>query len=86
MRPGSSSVVALPMVLRIYVLQDHDVLYSSGSYGELGYSDMQTGVSSVFLQAWAVNAELNKLFETRDRALAIIYHLRAKKIRTSSRS
>jgi CubicO group peptidase (beta-lactamase class C family) len=63
-----------------YFLQDHDVLYSSGSYGELGYSDMLTGVSVVFLQDWAVNAELNKLFETRDRALAIIYHLRGRSL------
>jgi len=61
-----------------YYLQEHNVLYSSGSYGELGYSDMQTGVSVIFLQDWAVNAELNKFFETRDRALAIINHLRAK--------
>jgi hypothetical protein len=44
----------------------------------LGYSDMKTGVSVVFLQDWAVNAELEKFFETRDRALAIITYLRAK--------
>ena len=63
-----------------YYLQEHDVLYSSGSFGELGYSDMKTGLSVVFLQDWAVNAELEKFFETRDRALAIIYHLRTKTI------
>jgi CubicO group peptidase (beta-lactamase class C family) len=61
-----------------YYMQEHDVLYSSGSYGQVGYSDMKTGVSVVFLQDWAVNAELEKFFDTRDRALAIIYHLRAK--------
>lgn len=61
-----------------YYLQEHDVMYSSGSYGQVGYSDMQNGVSVVFLQDWAVNAELEKFFDTRDRALAIIYHLRAK--------
>jgi hypothetical protein len=61
-----------------YYLQEHDVLYSSGSFGMLGYSDMKTGVSVVFLQDWAVNAELEKFFETRDRALAIITYLRAK--------
>jgi CubicO group peptidase (beta-lactamase class C family) len=63
-----------------YYLQEQDVLYSSGSFGELGYSDMKTGVSVVFLQDWAVNAELEKFFETRDRALAIIYLLRSKSI------
>lgn len=61
-----------------YYLQKHDVLYSSGSFGQIGYSDMQTGVAVIFLQDWAVNAELEKFFETRDRALAIIYLLRAK--------
>ena len=61
-----------------YYMQEHDVLYSSGSFGQVGYSDMKIGVSVVFLQDWAVNAELEKFFATRDRALAIIYHLRAK--------
>jgi CubicO group peptidase (beta-lactamase class C family) len=61
-----------------YYMQENDVIYSSGSYGQVGYSDMKTGVSVVFLQDWAVNAELEKFFATRDRALAIITYLRAK--------
>lgn len=61
-----------------YYLQEHDVLYSSGSFGQLGYSDMKTGATVVFLQDWAVNAELDKFFDTRDRALHIIGALRAK--------
>ena len=61
-----------------YYMQEHEVVYSSGSYGQVGYSDMMTGVSVVFLQDWAVNAELEKFFDTRDRALAIITYLRAK--------
>jgi CubicO group peptidase (beta-lactamase class C family) len=61
-----------------YYLSEHDVLYSSGSFGQLGYSDMKTGVSVVFLQDWAVNAELEKFFASRDRALLIIQALRAK--------
>jgi CubicO group peptidase (beta-lactamase class C family) len=60
-----------------YYLEEHDILYSSGSYGELGYSDMKTGASVVFLQDWAVNAELDKYFATRDRAVDIITKLRA---------
>ena len=61
-----------------YFIKKHDVLYSSGSFGQIGYSDMKTGVSVVFLQDWAVNAELDKFFATRDRALAIITYLRSK--------
>ena len=61
-----------------YYLKEHDVLYSSGSFGDLGYSDMQSGVSVIFLQDWAVNAELDKYFESRDRALHIFKALRSK--------
>ena len=60
-----------------YYLEEHDILYSSGSYGQIGYSDMLTGVSVVFLQDWAVNAELDKYYATRDRALVIINYLRS---------
>jgi CubicO group peptidase (beta-lactamase class C family) len=59
-----------------YYLKEQDVIYSSGSYGELGYSDMETGISVVFLQDWAVNTEIDKYFVTRERAIAIIDHLR----------
>ena len=61
-----------------YYLGSHDVLYSSGSFRQLGYSDMKAGVSVVFLQDWAVNAELEKFFASRDRALHIIKTLRVK--------
>jgi CubicO group peptidase (beta-lactamase class C family) len=61
-----------------YYMQEHDVLYSSGSFGQVGYSDMKTGVSVVFLQDWAVNAELDKFYATRDRALLIIKAMRLK--------
>jgi CubicO group peptidase (beta-lactamase class C family) len=61
-----------------YYLSEHDILYSSGSFGQVGYSDMRTGVSVVFLQDWAVNAELDKFFDTRDRAILIINVLRVK--------
>ena len=39
---------------------------------------MKTGASVVFLQDWAVNAEIEKFFDTRDRALLIINYLRTK--------
>ena len=61
-----------------YMGKEEDILYSSGSFGQLGYSDMKTGASVVFLQDWAVNAELDKFFDTRDRALRIIRVLRVR--------
>jgi len=59
-----------------YYMKDHDVLYSSGSFGQLGYSDMKSGTSVVFLQDWAINAELDKYYETRERAFKIFEELR----------
>ena len=61
-----------------YYVEENDILYSSGSYGQVGFSDMLTGVSVVFLQDWAVNAELDKYRATRDRAFIIINYLRSK--------
>jgi CubicO group peptidase (beta-lactamase class C family) len=60
-----------------YYIVENDVIYSSGSYGQQGYSDMKTGVSVVFLSDWAVNWEVAKGNDNRYRAIAIINHLRA---------
>ncbi|TWT84547.1 6-aminohexanoate-dimer hydrolase [Planctomycetes bacterium CA13] len=60
-----------------YFLGEYDVLYSSGSYGQFGFSDMKTGVSVVFMHDWAVNAEPDKLIACRARALEIIKTLRS---------
>ena len=59
-----------------YYIAEDDVIYSSGSYGQQGYSDMKTGVSVVFLSDWAVNWEVAKGNDNRNRAIAIIDHLR----------
>ena len=61
-----------------YYIAEHDVLFSSGSYGQNGYSDLKTGVSVVFLSDWAVNWEVAKGNANRERAIAIINHLRLK--------
>ena len=59
-----------------YYIAADDVIYSSGSYGEQGYSDLKTGISVVFLSDWAVNWEVAKGNDNRNRAIAIINHLR----------
>lgn len=58
-----------------YILED-DVIFSSGSYGQQGYSDLKTGISIVFQSDWAVNWEVDKGNANRERAIAIINHLR----------
>jgi hypothetical protein len=60
-----------------YYMKEHDVLYSQGSFGQQGFSDMKTGLAVIFMQDWAVNAEMDKLIASRDKALAIIQYLRA---------
>jgi CubicO group peptidase (beta-lactamase class C family) len=59
-----------------YYITENDVIYSSGSYGQQGYSDLKTGLSIVFLSDWAVNWEVAKGNANRERAIAIINHLR----------
>jgi CubicO group peptidase (beta-lactamase class C family) len=61
-----------------YYIAEDDVIYSSGSFGQQGYSDLKTGVSVVFLSDWAVNWEVAKGNDNRARAIAIINHLRVK--------
>ena len=60
-----------------YIVED-DVIYSSGSYGQQGYSDLKTGVAVIYLSDWAVNWEIDKGNDNRNRAIAIINHLRVK--------
>ena len=59
-----------------YYIAANEVIYSSGSYGQQGYSDLRTGVVVVFLSDWAVNWEVDKGNDNRARAIAIINHLR----------
>jgi CubicO group peptidase (beta-lactamase class C family) len=59
-----------------YYIAEHDVLYSFGSFGQLGFSDMKTGVVVVNQQDWVANGEVDKLEDTINRSLAIIKTLR----------
>ena len=59
-----------------YFIAADNVIYSSGSFGQTGYSDMQNGVAVVFLSDWAVNWEVAKGTQNRDRAVSVINYLR----------
>ncbi|PST91221.1 hypothetical protein C9I91_07910 [Photobacterium jeanii] len=58
-----------------YVAKDN-LLYSSGSFGQIGFSDLESGISVVTFQDWAVNAEPEKFLESRERMTSIIKMLR----------
>jgi CubicO group peptidase (beta-lactamase class C family) len=59
-----------------YFIERENVLHSSGSFGQLGFSDMDAGIAIATHQDWANNAELAKFEESRSRATAIIKALR----------
>jgi CubicO group peptidase (beta-lactamase class C family) len=59
-----------------YFMFAEDVLHSSGSYGQIGMSDMATGTAIAMHADWANNAEPTKFEESRARGVAIINALR----------
>ena len=59
-----------------WYLPKHKIIYSLGSYGQVGISDLQTGISVVFMQDWEDNGVPEKYKETVARALFVIDRLR----------
>lgn len=59
-----------------YYMTSENVLHSSGSYGQIAMSAMETGVVVAMHADWANNAEPDKFEESRARATAIISSLR----------
>ena len=55
----------------------HKIIYSAGSYGQYGFSDLDTGISVAFMQDWEDNAVGAKLVEMVARALFVIDQLGA---------
>ncbi len=61
-----------------WVLPDHKALFSMGSYGQDGFSDLESGISVVFMQDWEDNGVTEKLADTVARALFVIEQLSSK--------
>jgi CubicO group peptidase (beta-lactamase class C family) len=58
-----------------WVLPEHMVIFSMGSYGQDGFSDLESGISVVFMQDWEDNGVTEKLADTVARALFVIDQL-----------
>jgi hypothetical protein len=58
-----------------WYLPEHKIVYTAGSYGQYGFSDLETGISVVFMQDWEDNGVAEKLVETVARALFVIDQL-----------
>jgi CubicO group peptidase (beta-lactamase class C family) len=61
-----------------WYLPEHKIVLSIGSYGQVGFSDLDSGVSVVFMQDWEDNGVVEKLVDTVTRALFVIDELGAK--------
>lgn len=59
-----------------YYIAEHNVLFSFGSFGQLGFSDMDAGIVVVNQQDWVANGEVDKLEDTINRSVTIIKALR----------
>jgi hypothetical protein len=57
---------------------EHKVVFSMGSYGQDGFSDLESGISVVFMQDWEDNGVTEKLVDTVARALFVIEKLSAR--------
>ncbi|WP_020415419.1 serine hydrolase domain-containing protein [Microbulbifer sp. SSSA007] len=58
-----------------WYLPEYNVIYTAGSYGQYGFSDLNSGMSVVFMQDWEDNAVPPKLVETVERAKFLINQL-----------
>ncbi|MGI9373949.1 MAG: serine hydrolase domain-containing protein, partial [Hyphomicrobiales bacterium] len=55
-----------------WVMPEHDIIYSLGSYGQVGFSHLPSGTTIIFMQDWEDNGVASKYKETVDRAMFIL--------------
>jgi beta-lactamase family protein len=61
-----------------WVFPKDKMILTIGSYGQVGFSDLETGISVVFMQDWEDNGVTEKLVETVARARLVIDKLGTK--------
>ena len=61
-----------------WVFPKDKMILTIGSYGQVGFSDLETGISVVFMQDWEDNGVTEKLVETVARARFVIEKLKTK--------
>lgn len=58
-----------------WYLPEYELVLTIGSYGQVGFSDLESGLSVVFMQDWEDNGVTEKLVDTVARALFVIENL-----------
>ena len=61
-----------------WLMPEHNIIYSLGSYGQVGLSHLPTGITVVFMQDWEDNGVPTKYEATVARALFVIDQLKAR--------
>ena len=76
---GMAALFGTPVTYasQAWYLPEHNIIHSVGSYGQVGFSDMDTGIAVVFMQDWEDNGVPAKNAETVARALFVIDQLKA---------
>ena len=76
---GMANLFGTPVTYasQAWYLPEHNVIHSVGSYGQVGFSDMDTGIAVVFMQDWEDNGVPAKNAETVARALFVLDRLKA---------
>ena len=77
---GMAAVLKTPITYASqgWYLPEKRLVLTIGSYGQVGFSDMDSGTSIVFMQDWEDNAVTEKLAASVSRALFILEKLKGK--------
>lgn len=74
---GAASTTTYDM--QSYTMLDEGIIYSHGSFGQTGFSDMESGYSVVYLSDWYTNTVPSALEKQLVNAVDVIKQLRATK-------
>lgn len=64
--------------MQTYTMLDQNIVYSHGSFGQTGFSDLESGYSVIFLSDWYTNTDAPSLQKHLISAVEVINELRQK--------
>lgn len=64
--------------MQSYTINSERIIISHGSFGQTSFSDIESGISVVYLSDWSTNTEVEKLGKQITNAVTIINELRSK--------
>ncbi|PHQ76468.1 MAG: hypothetical protein COB74_02315 [Shewanella sp.] len=62
--------------MQTYYIAEENILMSLGSFGQMGFSDLTSGISVINQQDWSINIDSDKALDTIERSIKIIKALR----------